>query len=257
MVQSAKIGDRGNVVDKWRARLGMIHPRVCCDMEIYDFYRIAPRDVVLVTTHLEINDSARHEEIELSLTLLERAVERLLASGVSFILKNGVPLQVYGGPEGHRSILERLKAASKVPVTTGTQALMDAFNTLNTRNILLISSWRAEAQHLVAKLRSVFATGGVQIAAVEGLGADYHSFEKNRVTRSQLLERVTWAYGQHPEVDAVYIQSGSLSTVPIIDALEQRLGKPVVSANCANAWAYFRASGIRVGSAFGSLLASI
>lgn len=235
----------------------MIHPRVCCDMEIYDFYRVAPPDVVLVTTHLEVNDSARRDEIELSLSLIERAVERLIASGVSFILKNGVPLQIHGGPEGHASILKRLQEASSVPVTTGAQALMDAFHTLDVRKILVISSWRAEASHLVDKLRAVFATGGITVGPVEGLGGDYHSYEKNRLTPSQLLEHVTAAYQKHPDVDGVYIQSGTLSTVPIIDALEQRIGKPVVSSNCANAWAYFRACGVRIGSGYGRLLESL
>lgn len=245
------------IVDKWRGRVGMIHPRVCCDMEIYDFYRVAPPDVVLVTTHLEVNDSARADEIELSLTLLERAVERLMASGVSFILKNGVPLQIHHGPEGHHSIVERLRAASNVPVTTGAEALMDAFNTLNRRNILLISSWRAQASHLVEKLESVFATRGVGICAVEGLGRDYHSFEKNRVTQAMLVEQVVWAHKRHPEAEAVYIQSGTLSTVPIIDMLEQRIGKPVVSSNSANAWAYFRHLGLRVKPGFGELLSTL
>lgn len=245
------------LVDKWRARVGMIHPRVCCDMEIYDFYRVAPPDLVLVTTHLEVNDSARKDEIELSLSLIERAVERLIASGVSFILKNGVPLQIHGGPEGHAEILKRLTDASSVPVTTGAQALMDAFNSLNVKNILVISSWRAEASHLVDKLRSVFATGGINVGPVEGLGGDYHSYEKNRVTQSQLLNHVTTAYQKHKDIDAVYIQSGTLSTIPIIDELEQRIGKPVVSSNCANAWAYFRASGVRIGSGYGHLLESL
>ncbi len=70
------------MLDKWRARIGWIHPRVNSDIEIYDFYQAAPKDVVLVITHLEVVDSARKEEVEASLQQLERAVERLSLASV-------------------------------------------------------------------------------------------------------------------------------------------------------------------------------
>ena len=44
------------MLDHWQARVGWIHPRVNSDIEIYDFYKAAPEDVVLVVTHLEVVD---------------------------------------------------------------------------------------------------------------------------------------------------------------------------------------------------------
>jgi maleate cis-trans isomerase len=130
------------MLDHWRARIGWIHPRVNSDIEVYDFYQAAPKDVVLVVTHLEVVDSARKEEVETSLSLLERAVDRLSLAGVNFIMKNGAPVHLHFGVDGHKKILARLRAASKVPATTSSQALADALHALKAKRVLLISSWR-------------------------------------------------------------------------------------------------------------------
>jgi maleate cis-trans isomerase len=48
-----------------------------------------------------------------------------------------------------------------------------------------------------------------------------------------------------------------MTSVPILEALEQEIGKPVVSTNSAAIWGSFHALGIRVPSGFGKLLSSI
>lgn len=246
------------MLDKWRARIGWIHPRVNSDIEVYDFYQAAPKDVVLVVTHLEVVDSARKEEVEASLNLLERAVERLSLAGVDFIMKNGAPVHLHHGNQGHKRILERLRAASKVPVTTSSQALADALHALGAKKILAISSWRKESVHLSDNLRNFLNSEGIEIAALEGIGArQLSSFEKLGLTPAQIFENALDASRKHPEVDAVYIQSGTMATVGIIDELEQRIGKPVVSSNSANIWGSFKPLHIKVGAGFGRLLASI
>ncbi|HEY3168052.1 MAG TPA: aspartate/glutamate racemase family protein [Candidatus Binatia bacterium] len=246
------------MLDKWRARIGWIHPRVNSDIEIYDFYQAAPKDVVLVITHLEVVDSARKEEVEASLQYLERAVERLSLAKVDFIMKNGAPVHLHYGNEGHRKILERLRAASKVPVTTSSQALADAFRTLGAKTILVISSWRKESVHLSENLRNFLNSAGIDIAALEGIGGrQLTSYEKLALTPEQIYHNALEVCQKHPAVDAIYIQSGTMATMGIIDELEQRIGKPVVSSNSANIWGSFKPLNIKVGSGFGRLLASI
>jgi maleate cis-trans isomerase len=245
------------MLDKWRARIGWIHPRVNSDIEIYDFYEAAPK-VVLVITHLEVVDSARKEEVEASLQHLERAVERLSLAKVDFIMKNGAPVHLHHGNEGHRRILERLRAASKVPVTTSSQALADAFHALSAKTILVISSWRKESDHLSNNLRNFLDSEGLEIAALEGIGGrQLSSYEKLALTPEQIYSNALEACQKHPTVDAVYIQSGTMATMGIIDELEQQNGKPVVSSNSANIWGSFKPLNIKVGSGFGRLLASI
>ncbi len=246
------------MLEKWRARIGWIHPRVNSDIEVYDFYQAAPKDVVLVVTHLEVVDSARAEEVEASLALLERAVERLSLAGVHFIMKNGAPVHLHFGNEGHKKILARLRAAAKVPATTSSQALADALHALQAKRILLISSWRNESMHLSDNLRNFLSAENIEIGAAEGIGGrQLHSYEKLGLTPAEIYRNAVSACEKHPEVDAVYIQSGTMATLGIIDALEQKIGKPIVSSNSVNIWGSFKPLDIKVGAGFGRLLASI
>jgi maleate isomerase len=246
------------MLDRWRARIGWIHPRVNSDIEIYDFYQAAPKDVVLVITHLEVVDSARKEEVEASLGLLERAVQRLSLASVDFIMKNGAPVHLHHGNDGHKKVLERLRAASKVPVTTSSQALVDAFHSLGTKQILVISSWRKESVHLADHLRDFLKAEGIEIAGLEGIGSrQLSSYEKLALTPAEIYRNALHACQKHLEADAVYIQSGTMATMGIIDELEQQIGKPVVSSNSANIWGSFKPLDIKVGAGFGHLLASI
>lgn len=245
------------MLDRWKARIGWIHPRVNSDIEVYDFYQAAPKDVVLVVTHLEVVDSARKEEVEASLALLERAVERLNMAGVDFIMKNGAPVHLHHGNEGHRQILERMRAVAKVPVSTSSQALAEAFHHLSARRILMVSSWRSESKHLLENLRNFLSASGLEIAAVEGIGQQLQSIEKNRVTPGQIYRSVVNASQKHPDVDAIYIQSGTMATVGILESLENELGKPVVSSNSANIWGSFKPLNISVGPGYGRLLGNL
>lgn len=245
------------MLDRWQARVGWIHPRVNSDIEIYDFYRAAPNDVVLVVTHLDVVDSAKREQVEASLALLERAVERLLLSKVDSIMKNGAPVHLHFGPDGHKKILQRLKAASSVPISTSSQALADAFHFLKTKRILVVSSWRSESTHLSSNLSDFFMSEGIEVAAVEGIGKQLQSFEKIQMTPAEIYSNALAATKKHPDVDAVYIQSGTMATVEILEDLEQATGKPFVSSNSANMWGSFKPIGVKVGSGFGKLLASL
>lgn len=245
------------MLDRWQARVGWIHPRVNSDIEIYDFYRAAPEDVVLVVTHLEVVDSARREEVEASLALLERAVERLHLSKVGSIMKNGAPVHLHFGVAGHKQILERLRAASKVPISTSSQALVDAFHFLGVKRLLVISSWRAESVHLSGNLKTHLASEGIEVAAVAGIGKQLQSFEKIQTTPAEIYASVVEAARAHPDFDGIYIQSGTLATVGILDRLEQAIGKPVVSSNSSNIWGSLRPLGIKVGPGYGQLLASL
>lgn len=245
------------MLDSWRARIGWIHPRVNSDIEVYDFYTAAPEDVVLVVTHLEVVDSSRKEEVEASLELLERAVERLHLSRVDFIMKNGAPVHLHHGNEGHQKILARIRAVSKVPVTTSSQAVADAFHTLGAKEIMVVSSWPTASAHLSSNLRNHLSSEGIEVTAVEGIGKDMKSFEKIQMTPADIYANAVKAAKNHPDVDAIYIQSGTMATVGILDEIEQAVGKPVVSSNSANIWGSFKPLGIRVGTQFGSLLAGI
>ncbi len=245
------------MIDRWKARIGWITPRVNSDTEIYDFYQCSPKDVVLVVNSLAVVDLARKDEIEASFALVERGVKHLNLSGVDYIVQKGAPVHLHFGNEGHNRILSRMREISRAPVTTSSQALADGLNRLGAKQILVISSWRDESPHLAGNLKNHLASEGIKVAAVEGIGRQLQSYEKGQMTPTEIFSNVVSVAGKHPTVDAIYIQSGTMTSVPIIDAMEQKIGKPVVSTNSASIWGSFHPLGIKVGPGFGALLSSI
>ena len=121
----------------------------------------------------------------------------------------------------------------------------------------MISSWREESPHLAVNLRNHLASEGVEVTAIEGIGQQMKSYEKGHLTPAAIFSNVASQAKKHPDVDAIYIQSGTMTSIPIIDALEQAVGKPIVSTNSASIWGSFKALGIRPGPGFGRLLSSI
>jgi maleate isomerase len=136
--------------------------------------------------------------------------------------------------------------------------LADAFRELKAKRILLISSWRKESVHLADNLRNFLLSEGVEIAAIEGIGErQLNSYEKLGLAPAEIYDNALAACAKHPDVDAVYIQSGTMATLAIIDSLEQKTGKPIVSSNSVNLWGSFKPLNIRVGGGFGRLLDSL
>ena len=84
-----------------------------------------------------------------------------------------------------------------------------------------------------------------------------NAIEKSVMTPAQIYDHVVTAYNKNPNVDAIFIQSGTMATVDIIEDLEEKTGKPVVSTNSAKIWGSFRTLNIAVGRGYGRLLSSL
>ena len=93
---------------------------------------------------------------------------------------------------------------------------------------------------------------------MEGIGGrQLQSYEKLGLTPAEIHQNALAACAKAPDTDAVYIQSGTMATLGIIDELEQKTGKPIVSSNSVNIWGSLKPLHIKVGPGFGQLLSSI
>ncbi|MCP6768721.1 hypothetical protein NL529_28160, partial [Klebsiella pneumoniae] len=85
-----------------------------------------------------------------------------------------------------------------------------------------------------AREQTYFEQAGIQVVAMEGLGI-VGNLPKGRLApqvAADLARRVDC-----PEAQAVVISCTNFRTIEEINALEQELGKPVVTSNQATMWA--------------------
>lgn len=152
------------------------------------------------------------------------------------------------GPERVAALLHG--AADVRSVTDPLSAAVAAFRALAVRRIGLISPYVAEVS---AELRAALEAAGLEVAA-------FASFEEKVEARVARIDPAAIAaaalmVGERPEVDAVFLSCTNLRTLDVIEEVEQRLGKPVVSSNQALAWQMARLAGLKpAGHALGCLM---
>jgi maleate cis-trans isomerase len=125
----------------------------------------------------------------------------------------------------------------------------------------------AALRHLGVKRVALGTPYGDEITLKGRAHLQEHGFE---VVSHGRLENVTDIYEETPErayqlgrtvdrasAQAVFLSGTGMPTIPILETLEQDLGKPVISANSAMMWHALRLAGVRHGVAgYGRLLAS-
>src|ERR1043166_3099562 len=106
----------------WRARIGNISPTVCAEIFPYEFYRVAPEGVTLVTTNLVIRDARESTEVEASWDKFDSAIESLSQTKVNYITLSGAPLVLAKGVDRYREMLMNVRRRSPVPFGTSPQS---------------------------------------------------------------------------------------------------------------------------------------
>jgi maleate isomerase len=130
------------------------------------------------------------------------------------------------------------RARPGIAVATPIEAGAKALKTLGARRISLLVPYLPRTADLVA---GHFEAEGLIITrrATFDLGGDP---EMNRLSPGALA-RAARAIDD-PATEAVFISCTGLRTAPIVVALEQEIGKPVVTSNQALAWDALRLAGI-------------
>ncbi|MEM7405163.1 MAG: arylmalonate decarboxylase [Pseudomonadota bacterium] len=94
---------------------------------------------------------------------------------------------------------------------------------------------------------------GFEVAAIEGLNLERDS-DMVRVTPDFIVEFALSV--DRPDADAIFVSCGALRTLDVLQAIEDRAGKPVIASNQAMIWDTLRLAGVtdqRAG--YGQLLA--
>jgi maleate isomerase len=140
--------------------------------------------------------------------------------------------------------LERVRAAIQkarpgIPVTTPMDGGLAALRALGCARISVVAPYLVATADLIA---GYFEANGIQVLRKATCALDGDP-EMNRVSAACLIEAGERFFD--PAGDALFISCTGLRTRGMVEALEKKLGKPVVTSNQALAWASLRAAGVR------------
>ncbi|MDE2897880.1 MAG: aspartate/glutamate racemase family protein [Chloroflexota bacterium] len=165
------------------------------------------------------------------------AARRLAERGAQALAYGCTSASYVLGPEGDAAIIDEMQAASGLPATTTSSAVVEALRVLGVKSVAVLSP---HIDDLNARLRVYLETAGFTVASMVGLNLrcdieDVEPAETREIVESQV---------DRPDADAVFISCTGMRTAGIIDDIEASLGKPLVTANQATLWHARQLAGI-------------
>ncbi len=127
------------------------------------------------------------------------------------------------------------KSLTSNPLTASKAAL----RALGLKRIALVTPY---APPVTSQLRENLKAAGMAVNAIASFDQS-DDFKVARIT-SQSIQDAVEQIGARDDCDGVFVSCTSLRTLPIIAAVEARLGKPVLSSNQALSWHLMRLAGI-------------
>jgi maleate cis-trans isomerase len=241
------------VMRGWRARLGFLIPPGNPTVEP-ELIAMTPPGVSVHFSRLIARGpaGAHHGQEERNRSQIEhidQSAELLAMVKPNVIILGHTATSYTLGHAAEAELLQRLRAQYAIPFASAFGSVAAALQALGAKRVALGTPYSPE----------VTLRGKAHLEA--------HGFE---VVSHRALDNVTDIYNETPErayqlgrlvdtpnAQAVFLSGTGMPTITILDALEQDLGKPVVSANSGMMWHALRLAGVRERvSGYGRLLAS-
>ena len=236
--------------DKWRharAKIGFV--LLATEQTIEDdMFQLRPEGVGVHFARAAIPDSITVESLTRHAGDLARAAETILPDGsldvICYACTSG-SLVI-----GEENVFAELrKGAPKAEPTSIITAVLNALRTLGATRVAVATPYLDEINQQEA---DYMAAAGFEITNIQGLNLEKDS-DMIRVRPEFLAEFA--ASVDTPDADALFISCGALRSLDIIEALEQKVGKPIICSNQAMMWDVLCRAGIndRI-EGYGSLL---
>ena len=223
----------------WRARIGVITPAVGLSA-IADFHRIAPEGVAMILN--PVAEPLTHDTVEQLTRVGDYAAEaakkfiRARADAIVWNTSTGSLMKGFGYD---LELVKKIEAATNIPATTASTAMIAAFKKLGLKRVCLAMPYVDEVNEREKKF---IEDNGFQVLRYKGLQildvADILDVPPS--TMYQLAKQVDL-----PEADGIFISCAGLSVIDVIEDLEHDLGKPVLATNQVSFWGAFQLAKVR------------
>ncbi len=225
--------------DRWKGRIpkrriGTLAPLGATENAAYEFYRIAPKDVMSIYLPIGLQKLSA-EDVERVFEPIDGFIDYLLDRDVDIIVQSGVPLPILIGVEAHDRFMNHIAEKSGLPVTSSVTAVVDAARHLGIRNIVLANKWSTKMNGVLGEF---FGRKGIKIAGVCSDSMTPDKFQKMNTQNGMDLayELGSRAIKGTPDCDGLYVGGGAWLALPVVEYLEKEFGIPCISNQDAVLW---------------------
>ena len=226
----------------WRRQIGFVTPsnntviepevhHVAPEGVSFHFTKVYPRRPVLDGKNIDGDGEA---------------VEAIARSKVDVIGYACMATSLVGAREWEEDVTRR----TGIPTVTATSAVKEALRAVGARKVAMVCHYPHDMHNLV---KESFRKDGFEVVSIET--ADVADQKEVNFISTETVYRLALK-ANRPEADAVCVLATDLRSFPVLQRLEDDLGKPVIGTNQALLWKVLRLAGVKDRiEGYGSLLA--
>lgn len=228
-------------------KLGLIVPSLNSIME-FEMQRMAAGAMSIHTMRISAHTTGTRVAVGTRENLLwmdtqvAEAAKLLAHAKVDVIFFGCTAGGVVKGPGADQDIIRAITDATGTPGGTTIAATCDALRALGAAQVSVASPYEP---WLNDHLRSFLEQSGFSVEAIEGFSASAKVAagpqHADRVTPQQVADLAIAV--DRPQAQAIFISCTNFRTLEIIEPLEQKLGKPVLTATSVSMWKMLRLAG--------------
>ncbi|PTB17405.1 arylmalonate decarboxylase [Trinickia symbiotica] len=202
-----------------------------------DMFTLLPKGVGIHFTRVPNPDSITRESLDNIASSLADAAARILPDGSLDVI-------CYGCTSGSLVVGEKKvfaelnRGAPNAKTTSMITAVIRGLRAVGAKRIVIGTPYLDEINVME---RSYLENAGFEVLAIHGLQLEKDS-DMVRVTPDSIVQMALFL--DRPDADAIFISCGALRSIEVIEEIEQRTGKPVITSNQAVAWDVMRLAGL-------------
>ncbi len=233
LAQNAASTKRRNPV-AWEAKqfvppwyqLGYIIPHRYTDMDAYQFYKVAPEGMMLVTTGLDLSEYTL-DSVESQLPPLYSALDLLAKKRVDRIALSGVPIAAAMGRPRMLALLAEASQRTGIECDTDLEAHIATMKALGVRKLAIGSRW---SDAVNTALTNYLAEAGIDVVVCRAQG---RSLSENKAANAFSDHELALSLGREalraaPHAQALLLPGGLWYAIYAVPILEAEFGKPVL-----------------------------
>lgn len=217
----------------WRARIGIVYPGAGF-IHLGDFHKLAPKGVAVGACGVPRH---KDESAETMMKLDEHVVEaaKVVAGShpdvIAWVCTAGSFLKGKGHDE---RLIREMQEATGVPCTTTSSAVMAALRQLGIKRLALCSPYPDPVNAIEKKF---LEDNGFKVVSCDGLDLVNNNILAHLPPST--IYRLAKAVDV-PEAEGLFISCTGIDALDVIEALEEDLGKPVITSNQVSYWLAFK-----------------
>ena len=231
------------VVAPWY-QLGYVIPHLYTDLDAYQFYRIAPEGMMLVTTGLNLKEYSL-AAVEAELPALWQRFDVLAAKRVDRLSLSGVPVASALGRAKMREILAEAENRTGLACDTDLEAHIAVLEHLGARRIALATRW---PEAVNAALTRYLSEAGIEVLTCRSRARTLEENKRSSAAADHelALELAAQALREAPQAEALLMPGGLWFAIHAVPLIEAQFGKPVLLNILSTTWAALHAAGTRM-----------